>query len=83
LTLGGNTDQALTLLGETDDRRSGSGTLTVLNDSGSGALHDGDGRVGGTEIDTDDLALDLLITAIGVSSSERRDDGGSEDRRAD
>jgi len=83
LTLGGNTDQALTLLGETDDRRSGSGTLAVLNNSGSGTLHDGDGRVGGTEIDTNDLALDLLLTAIGVSSSERRGDGGSEDGGAD
>lgn len=45
-------------------------TLRVFNDSRGLALHDGDGRVGGTKIDTDDLALDLLVGAICVRPPE-------------
>lgn len=36
-------------------------TLGVLDNLGNLALHDGDGRVGGTEIDTDHGAGDLAI----------------------
>lgn len=36
-------------------------TLRVLDDLGDLALHNSDGRVGGTEIDTDDGALDLAL----------------------
>lgn len=40
-------------------------TLRVLDDARDLALHDGDGRVCGSEIDTDDRALDLLLTLGG------------------
>lgn len=36
-------------------------TLGVLDDSGVHALHESDGGVGGTQVDTDDGALNLLI----------------------
>lgn len=36
-------------------------TLSVLDNLGNLALHDGDGGVGGTEIDTDHGAGDLAI----------------------
>lgn len=36
-------------------------TFRVLDDSGVHALHERDGGVGGSEIDTDHGALDLLI----------------------
>ena len=48
LTLGGNTNEALTILSEGDDGGGGTGTLGVLNDTGNLALHDGNGGVGGT-----------------------------------
>lgn len=42
-------------------------TLRVLDDARNLALHDGDSRVSGSEIDTNDGALDLLLT-LGCSS---------------
>ena len=36
-------------------------TFRVLDDARLLSLHDGYGRVGGTQIDTDDGTLDLLI----------------------
>jgi hypothetical protein len=35
LTLGGETDQTLTIFGESDDRRSGASSLRVLKDTGN------------------------------------------------
>jgi len=69
LTLGGDTDKTLALLGETNDRRCCSCTFRVLNYPRRLALHDGDSRIGGTEIDTDDGTLDL-VAIFRVSSSE-------------
>jgi hypothetical protein len=39
-------------------------TFGVFNDTRCLAFHDGDSGVGGTQINTDDLALDLLIGII-------------------
>lgn len=61
LTLGGNTDETLAILGEADNGGGGTGTLRVFDDLGDLALHHGNGRVGSSKIDTDDGALDLLI----------------------
>lgn len=58
-------------------------TFGVLNDARDLALHDGDGRVGGTEIDTNDGALNLLT--LGSSRLEASESGchrGSEGRLA-
>lgn len=49
-------------------------TLGVLNDARDLALHDGDGRVGGTQINTNDGALDLLLT-LGSSRLEASESG--------
>jgi hypothetical protein len=61
------------VLGESDDGRCCPCTFDVLDHTGSGglALHDGDARVGGTKIDTDDRTRDLRgeIAAVGKSSS--------------
>jgi len=59
LTLGSNTDKTLTVLGESNNGGGGSSTLSVLDDLGDLAFHDGNGRVGGTQIDTDNGTLDL------------------------
>lgn len=44
-------------------------TLCVFDDPRLLALHDGDGGIGGTQIDTNDLALDLVVC---ISSPQRR-----------
>jgi len=49
-------DQPLTGLGEGDDARDGATTLGRRDDGRLAALHDGHDRVGGAEVDTDDLA---------------------------
>lgn len=55
-------------------------TFRVLNNARDFAFHDGDGRVGGTQVDTDDGTLDLAI-ALGSSrrliASETGSEGGS------
>lgn len=40
-------------------------TFCVFNDAGCLALHDGDGRVCGSQIDTNDGTLDLAIAIRG------------------
>jgi hypothetical protein len=47
-------------------------TFRVLDNAGDLALHDGDGRVSGTEIDTDHGALDLAIRLSRLIASELR-----------
>src|SRR5699024_7314932 len=54
LTLGDLTDQDLALLGEGDDRGGRARALGVGDHGGLPALEDGDGRVGGAEVDSDD-----------------------------
>ena len=46
LTLGGDTVNTLTVLGESDDRRGRTGTLGGLNNTWALLLHHGDIRVG-------------------------------------
>ena len=51
-------------------------TFGVFDDARDLALHDGDGRVGGTQIDTNDGTLHLLLSTVCVSSrKERRSEG--------
>lgn len=59
-------------------------TLGVLDDARDLALHDGDGRVGGTQVNTDDGALDLLLALRGsrLEASESGCHRGSEGRLA-
>jgi hypothetical protein len=62
LSLGGSTNKSLTILGEGDNRWSGTGTLCVFNDLGDLSLHNSNSRVGGTKINTNDGTLDLAVT---------------------
>ena len=56
LALGDLSHQPFAALGERDNRGGGAGALLVGNDGGLSSLHDGDHRVGGAQIDTDDLS---------------------------
>lgn len=56
LPLCGSTDQTLALAGEGHNRRSSSSTLGILNDLRHTSFHDGNTRVCGAEIDSDDGA---------------------------
>jgi hypothetical protein len=56
LALGGLTHQHLAVAGVGDDRGCGPVPLGVLDDLDAVPLHDGHARVGGAEVDSDDLA---------------------------
>ena len=56
LPLGGETDEALTVLRERDDRRCCPRTLSILNHLRRLALHNGDAGICCTKINTDDGA---------------------------
>ena len=56
LALGRLADEALAVVGEGDDRRRGAHAFGVLDDFRRLAFHDGDARIGGAEVDADDLA---------------------------
>jgi hypothetical protein len=58
LTLGGDADETLAVVGHGDDRRRGARAFRVLDDLGGLAVHDGDARVGRAEVDTDHLTHD-------------------------
>lgn len=47
-------------------------TLGVGNNLGDVALHEGNGRVGGTQIDTDHRALDLGVVRLIAAGEARR-----------
>jgi hypothetical protein len=53
LALGDLADEHLAVLAERDDRRGGPATLGVRDDGRLSALEDGDGRVGGAQVDSD------------------------------
>ncbi len=55
LTLCHSTHQTLALLGDGNHGRGGAGALAVLQHTGVLALHDRDARVGGAQVDADDL----------------------------
>ena len=56
LALGRLADETLAVVGEGDDRRRGAHAFGVLDDFRRLAFHDGDARIGGAEVDADDLA---------------------------
>jgi hypothetical protein len=56
LAFSGQTDKTFAMLGEGDDGGCCPLTLSVLDDTRSLALHDGDARVGRTQVDTNDGA---------------------------
>ncbi len=56
LTLGRLADEPLAVIGEGDDRRRRAHALGVFDDFRGLAFHHGDARIGGAEIDADDLA---------------------------
>lgn len=62
----------MALADEVADRRwiDESRTLRVFDDARDLALHDGNGRVGCAQIDTDDGALDLLLFIAGECGAE-------------
>ena len=72
LTLGDLADEHLALLGEGDDRRGGAGALGVRDDGGLAALEDGDGGVGGAEIDSDDTGHGCLPFCDGCAARDLR-----------
>ena len=55
LPLGHLADQPLAVLGERHDRGGGPAAFGVGDDDRVATLHDGDDRVGGAEVDADDL----------------------------
>jgi NAD-specific glutamate dehydrogenase len=60
LSLSGQAHETLAVLGERDDRGRCPCTFRVLDDAGSLALHDGDARVGRTEVDTDNWTYKIV-----------------------
>ena len=50
-------------------------TFRVLNDPRRLALHHRNSRVCGTQVNTNDLALDLLIATVGIAPPEGRCEG--------
>ena len=64
LALGDLADEHLTALAERDDRRGGAATLGVRDDGGLAALEDGDGAVGGTEVDADCTCHVVVLLAL-------------------
>ena len=74
LALGGVADELFFTL-EGDDGGSGAETFGVFDDTGLVTFHDGNAGVGGTEIDTDDVTLDL--GGAGTSEGDGRDSRGS------
>ena len=58
LALGHLANEALAGLGEADDGGGGTATLFIWNYFGLSALEDGDARIGGAEVDADDLCHD-------------------------
>src|SRR5262249_55271743 len=56
LALGGLADQPLAIIAESDDRRRGAHAFRVFDDFGVLAIHYGDARVRGAEIDPYDLS---------------------------
>jgi hypothetical protein len=60
LTLGGLTDKALAILEESHNGWGCARSLSVLNDARLRALHDGNTGVGGTQVNTNDVTLDVI-----------------------
>jgi hypothetical protein len=67
LALGDRADEDLALLVPRHDGRRDAVALLVDDDLGLLALHDGDDRVGGSEVDADDLAHDFLLPWVSVA----------------
>ena len=67
LALGGLADEALAIIAEGDDRRGRPHALGVLDDFRRFAIHYGDARIGGAEIDPNDLSHGphILLFAAG------------------
>jgi NAD-specific glutamate dehydrogenase len=67
LTLGGLADEALAVIGDGNDRRRGAHAFRVLDDFCSLAIHYGDARIRGAEIDPNDLSHGphILLFAAG------------------
>ena len=77
LALGRLADQPLAVVGEGDDRGRGAHAFRVLDDSRGLAFHHGDARIGGAEVDADDLGHGLSPLFHGRSAGpvSRHPDG--------
>ena len=64
LALGRQADEAFAVVGKGDDRGGGVGAFGVLENLGLAALHDGDARIGGAEVDPDDFAHTFLSSFL-------------------
>jgi hypothetical protein len=64
LALGRLADEALAIVGKGDDRRGRPHTFGILNNFRRFAIHDGNARIRGAEIDTDDLSHVLLTLSL-------------------
>src|SRR5262249_10519597 len=66
LAYGLDADQTLAAFGEGDNGGCGERTFGIDDQFGFAAFHDGDARIGGAQIDPDDLAhISLILTALG------------------
>src|SRR5258705_320701 len=74
LTLGGLADEALAVIGDGNDRRRRAHAFRVLDDFGCLAIHYGDARIRGAEIDPNDLSHGphILLVAAGWLGPGRR-----------
>ena len=74
LTLGGLADEALAVIGDGNDRRRRAHAFRVLDDFRSLAIHYGDARIRGAEIDPNDLSHGphILLVAAGWLGPGRR-----------
>ena len=63
LALGRLADEAFAIVGEGDDRGRGAHAFGVLDDFRRLAFHHGDARIGGAEVDADDLAHVFFLSS--------------------
>ena len=84
LTLGGDTNQPLTLLGESNNGRGGTGTLGVLDNTGASGFQSGNTGVSGSQINTNDGTLAIRVgTGLGDEGRTGNRGGLAQDARAE
>ena len=76
LPLGGLPDQPFTIIGECHDRGRRAHALRIFDDFRRLAFHYGDARIGGAEVDADDLAHVSLPLVCGRSAGSFRHPNG-------
>ena len=70
LTLGRLADQAVAIVEEGDNGRRGARALSILDDPGGLAVHDGHTRIGGAKVNTNNLTHEICRSITGGRSSQ-------------